>query len=258
MQLDQNIFYEEFLDKIDSLDDSLMKVQTDFENEEYLSEIFRAIHTVKGTADLLGMFDVVTVIHKAEDVLDAIRHGDASMDAKICSVYIELKEYLTICLDNTANGVYDDPTAQNLAIYFEKEFEKYLQMIKDGVFTVTTKTILIVDSTSISRYLIKKTASDEGYSAFMCDNGFDAIKKIKDNDIDLIFCDISNDCEKCKNFLENVKSDILYDHIPIVLMVNYLTDEVKEFAQKIAAKAWLKKPIEVSKLTTILNKLLEK
>ena len=219
MQIDQNIFYEEFLDKIDSLNDTLIDIKSDFTNIELLNAIFRAIHTVKGTADLLGMFDVVTVVHKAEDLLDEIRHGEAMMDDNIWSLYKELKEYLNLSIENTANGIYDDPTTQNLAIYFEKEFEKYLQMIKDGEFDISTKTVLIVESTSLNRYMIKKISSEQGFSAFMCDNGVDAMQKIKDNDIDLIFADINSGCEKCKGFLEAVKGDLLYDHIPIVLFV---------------------------------------
>lgn len=257
MQIDQNIFYEEFLDKIDALDEAIKEMHKDYDNIETLNEIFRAIHTVKGTSDLLGMFDVVAVIHKAEDLLDEIRNGNGQMEKEICSVYSELKEYLKLCIENTANGVYDDPTTQNLAIYFENEFSKYLQMIKDGVFETNVNTVLIIESTSINRYMIKKVASEEGFSAFMCDNGIDAMKKIKDNDINLILCNISSDCEKCKEFLEEVSIDILYDHIPIVLVVDYLTEDIQQFAQKIGAKAWLKKPIEIKKLTTILNKLLD-
>jgi len=256
MQIDQNIFYEEFLDKIDSLSDTLLDIQKDFTDIENLNAIFRAIHTVKGTADLLGMFDVVAVVHKAEDFLDEIRNGEAVMDKKILSLYKELNEYLKLCIENTDNGIYDDPTTQNLAIYFEQEFNKYLQMVKDGVFEVSAKTVLIVEHTSIARYMIKKIVAEQSFSAYMCDNGVDAMKKIKDNDINLIFCDVSNDCEKGRAFLEQVSADILYDHIPIVLIVDYLSLDIREFVQKIGAKAWLKKPIESEKLTTILNKLL--
>lgn len=256
MQFDQNIFYEEFQDKIDSLDDTLREIQNDYTDIENLNAIFRAIHTVKGTADLLGMFEVVAVTHKAEDLLDEIRNGDAVMDSKMCNIYKEFKDYLKLCVENTANGVYDDPITQNLAIYFEKEFDQYLQMIKSGIFGTSTKTILIVENTSIARYMIKKVSSEKGYSAFMCDNGVDAMKKIEDNDIDLIFCDVSSDCDKCRKFLEEVSSDLLYNHIPIVVIVDYLTEEMRLFSQKIGAKAWLKKPVESEKLTIILNKLL--
>lgn len=259
MQIDQNIFYEEFLDKIDSLGDALVEIQNDYSNSEYLNEIFRAIHTVKGTADLLGMFDVVTVIHKSEDLLDLIRHGEVQMDKTLCSLYLELKEFLSLSLDNTANGVYDDPITQNLAIYFEKEFNKYLQMVKSGeLSSLATKTILVVEGTSINRYMVKKVASDEGYSTFMCDNGVEASKKIKDNDIDLIFCSVTKDCEKCREFLLQLHGDILYNHIPVVLIVDYLSEDIRKLAQKVGAKAWLKKPIELPKLTTVLNKFLEK
>lgn len=256
MQIDQNIFYEEFLDKIDSLDDAIKEIEQDLSNQEHINEVFRAIHTVKGTADLLGMFDVVTVIHKAEDLLDLIRNGEAQMDMGLCALYKELKEYLNLSLDNVLNGVFDDPTTQNLAIYFEKEFNYYLQMAKEGKLSQDNKTILVVESTSINRYMIKKTANDLGYSAFICDNGIDAKKKIIDNDIDLIFADLNSDCENCKGFLKDIKHEILYDQIPIVLLVDYFSSDVRKFATQVSAKAWLKKPIEIEKLTTVLNKIL--
>ncbi len=256
MQIDQNIFYEEFLDKIDSLDDSLKEIQSDFTHEEHLNEIFRALHTIKGTADLLGMFEVVTVVHKAEDLLDIIRNGKAQMDQELCNLYKDLKEYLNLCLNNIMNGVFDDPEAQNLAIRFEQEFSYYLQMAEEGRLLAQNKTILVVESTSINRYMIKKIANDAGFSAYICNNGVDAAKKIKDNDINLIFCDLNSDCERCKDFLENVKKEILYDDIPIVLLVDYFSDDIRKFAKKIGAKAWLKKPVEIEKLTGVLDKLL--
>lgn len=256
--MDQNIFYEEFLDKIDALDDAIETLQADFSDKEQLNEMFRAIHTVKGTADLLGMFELVGVVHKAEDLLDEIRNGEAQMDKEICSVYKELNQYLKLTLDNVMNGVFDDMATQNLAIYFTQEFTRYLQMVKDGLFLpATNKTILIVESSSLNRYLIKKVANDLGYNAYMCDNGVEGIKKLQYNNIDLVFCDISQGCEKSQEFLKQVHEDILYDHIPSVLLIDYFTDEIKEIAKSVGAKAWLKRPIEVEKLSAILHKLLD-
>ena len=73
MEIEQNIFFDEFKNKLIILENSLMDVQNNDYNKEDINEIFRAIHTIKGTSDLLGIFDVVSICHKAEDLLEYVR-----------------------------------------------------------------------------------------------------------------------------------------------------------------------------------------
>jgi len=50
-----NIFYDEFMSKLESMEDVLISIDVENSDMKKLNELFRAIHTIKGTADILGM-----------------------------------------------------------------------------------------------------------------------------------------------------------------------------------------------------------
>jgi len=256
MQIDQNIFYDEFKNKLSDFEHSLDDVCENEVNEDHINGIFRSIHTIKSTADLLGMFDIVTITHKAEDILDEVRNNKLSFDSKLCNLFFELKDFISLSVDNISNGIYDDISAQNLANYFKKELEDYHLRANDETRSeLEDINILVVEGSSLNRYMIKKVAIDKGFNVLITDNGIDGFNKIKRNDFDLIFCDISSSNIDTKNMLKLIKNDILYDHIPVVLLVEKIDMELQKYGKEIGAKAWLTKPIQQDQLKIILDKV---
>ena len=45
------------------------------QDSETINAIFRAAHTIKGSAGLFGLDDIVAFTHKVESVLDQVRDG---------------------------------------------------------------------------------------------------------------------------------------------------------------------------------------
>ena len=78
--MDENIFYDEFMNKLQCMENALLDVPSGTYD---IDEIFRSVHTIKGTADLLGMTDVVNITHKAENLLEDIRSGKLILDKKL-------------------------------------------------------------------------------------------------------------------------------------------------------------------------------
>ncbi|MEA2017183.1 MAG: response regulator [Campylobacterota bacterium] len=257
MDIDQNIIYDEFNDKLYLLEKALNEIKDGKSSEENINEVFRSIHTIKGAADLLYMFDVVRLTHKSEDILDEIRHNDLAMDSKLCLLFLEFKDYISLMVENTSAGVFDDTASETLAIYFDKEFTICLQKLQTGESTkVDLKTILVVDSSTITRYTIKQFAQEEGYSVFISDNEIDAFNKIENNEIDLVFCDLVTKDIDIKEFINNIRSNIRYDLTPIVMLVDKIDKNLKQYGKDIEAKAWLHKPINKDELLVVLKKIL--
>lgn len=258
MEIDQNIFFDEFKNKIISLENALIDVKSGNYTDEVINEVFRSIHTVKGTADLLGMFILVSVTHKAEDVLDDVRNKKLLMDDTLCSLFIEFKDYIALSIDNLSMGIFDDEVCDNLAVYFEKEFNTYLHKALNQVIEETTvQTILVVEESTFIRYSIKKIALEHGYNAIITDNSEDAMKKILKYPIDLIICDFSSSQANNKTFINKIVNSLEFDAIPIVMLIDKITLELKEYGKQISAKAWLNKPINEDKLLFILDKILK-
>ncbi|MEO8330780.1 MAG: Hpt domain-containing protein, partial [Candidatus Nanopelagicales bacterium] len=68
-------FRQEVEDRLASLCDGLLKLENHPQPRQLVGALFRDAHTVKGSARMLGLDDVVDVAHRAEDLLGAVRDG---------------------------------------------------------------------------------------------------------------------------------------------------------------------------------------
>ena len=259
MEIEQNIFFDEFNNKLIILENSLIDVKNSNYNytQDDVSEIFRAIHTIKGTADLLGMFEVVSITHKAEDLLQYIREDKIKIDVEICNLYMELKKFIALVVDNVSQGIFDDSSAERLYIVFEKEFNRYIHIVETAIDEYEpVKTILIIDDSAIVRYIIKKIALDEGYNVLTSDNIENGWQKLNEYAVDLLFCDFTEPNKNAINLAETIRIDSKNKSIPIVMLVTNIDATTNKIGKLISAKAWLRKPIEENKVKLVLSKLL--
>ena len=68
-------FRQEVEDRLASLCDGLLKLEQHPQPRQLVGALFRDAHTVKGSARMLGLEDVVGVAHRSEDLLGAVRDG---------------------------------------------------------------------------------------------------------------------------------------------------------------------------------------
>jgi len=259
MEIEQNIFFDEFKNKLIILENSLIDVKNSnyIYKQDEIAEIFRAIHTIKGTADLLGMFDVVALTHKAEDLLQYVRDDKIKIDSEICKLYIDLKNFISLVVDNVSQGIFDDSAAESLYIAFEKEFNRHINMAETSIDEYKpVKTILVIDDSAIVRYMIKKIAIDDGYNVLTSDNTEDGWQKIKNYAVDLLFCDFSEPNKDMVNLAEEIRIDGATKSIPIVMLLTNNDKTTNKLGREISAKAWLRKPIEENKVKLVLSKIL--
>jgi len=247
--MEDNIFYDEFMNKLQCMENALLDVPSGAYD---IDEIFRSLHTIKGTADLLGMVDVVTITHKAEDLLDDIRAGRLILDTKLSLQFLELKRFIALMVENLLSGIDDDEIVKNLFEYFEKELFNYKSKEKE----ISKKTILIIDDSLVIRERTKLIAQDMGYNALTAFNGTQGLEKLKDNKIDLIFCDVSVKEIGGLDMIYKIKRGVHYNNIPVVILLSSKTEELMAVAKNIDAKAWLQKPFEKNKFLVVLDKIL--
>ena len=77
-------FLMEARDNLEFLDENLQKIENG--DDELINSLFRAAHTLKGGAGLVGLDAVKEVTHAAEDLLDAYRQGKIEYDEKMVDV----------------------------------------------------------------------------------------------------------------------------------------------------------------------------
>ena len=75
--------------------------QTDAET---INLIFRAVHTLKGSAGLFGLDGIVAFVHGAETTLDLVRQGHIPMDPILVSVLLRCKDHIAFLLESISAG----------------------------------------------------------------------------------------------------------------------------------------------------------
>ncbi|MDR1397105.1 MAG: chemotaxis protein CheA [Desulfarculales bacterium] len=75
-----NIFYDESAEIIDTLEKGLVELEGSDDPEE-INAVFRAAHTLKGNAGIVGFSDLVDLTHLMEGLLDKMRAGVFQPDA---------------------------------------------------------------------------------------------------------------------------------------------------------------------------------
>ena len=81
-------FLTETTESLDSLDSEVVKLEQDPNDPDLLSNIFRLVHTIKGTCGFLGLPRLEAVAHSAENVLGKFREGELEVDANAVSLIL--------------------------------------------------------------------------------------------------------------------------------------------------------------------------
>lgn len=97
------VFIEEATEIIEKLDIDIINYEEDPENKELLHELFRGVHTLKGSANSFGFSRLGAFVHLFEDVLDHYRDSDISVPAHVIDIFLNavdvIKETMYLEID---------------------------------------------------------------------------------------------------------------------------------------------------------------
>jgi chemotaxis protein histidine kinase CheA len=95
-------FRAEVEDRLASLRDGLLKLESHPSPRQLVGVLFRDAHTVKGSARMLGLAEVVDVAHRSEDLLGALRDGRFPVRADLVDVLLVAAEAIGRALPGSA------------------------------------------------------------------------------------------------------------------------------------------------------------
>ena len=72
----REIFFEETQEHLANVEAILLRLDTDAPLPDDLNAIFRAVHSIKGSAGMLGCTDMAALTHLQENLLDLLRKGE--------------------------------------------------------------------------------------------------------------------------------------------------------------------------------------
>lgn len=97
-------FISESRELLEGLERDLLGLEQASASDETLHAIFRAAHTVKGSAGLFGLEHIVHFAHAIEGLLDEVRNHRVSVTPDRVSLLLRCKDHLLALVDDVATG----------------------------------------------------------------------------------------------------------------------------------------------------------
>ncbi len=97
-------FLDETEEQLDDLVETMLALELDADNANDLNEAFRLIHSIKGSAGMMG-FDSITVLtHHLENRFERFRSGLARLDEPTTSLVLRCIDFLRQCNNRLRDG----------------------------------------------------------------------------------------------------------------------------------------------------------
>ena len=108
MNLDKNLFKSDYISEareiLDTLDDIAIKAAKEVHNSNYLAEILRLLHTLKGSSRMMEYLQIEKVINHLETVFKNIQGNQIEISNKIIQLLMGVNDILHKVIDSIEDG----------------------------------------------------------------------------------------------------------------------------------------------------------
>lgn len=92
----KSLFFEEAMGLLETMESCLLEIESgEATVESHIDAIFRAAHTIKGSAGLFGYDHIVAFTHSVESVLDKVRSRELAMDEALINLCFASQDHIT-------------------------------------------------------------------------------------------------------------------------------------------------------------------
>ncbi|MDZ4337387.1 MAG: chemotaxis protein CheA [Pseudomonas sp.] len=129
MNLDQarGALVQEARELLVDMEDALLEIESDGYNAERVNAIFRAAHTIKGSAGLFGLESLINFTHVVESLLDQVRNGEKTLDGSMLSLLLTGGDYigsLITAVEDRSEAIDPNP---ELRAHLISQLNEYLE-----------------------------------------------------------------------------------------------------------------------------------
>ncbi|MEM8757803.1 MAG: chemotaxis protein CheA [Planctomycetota bacterium] len=97
-------FLTESGELLEELEGDLVTLESSPDDAEMLNQVFRALHTIKGSASFLALTELVDIAHAAESALNAARNGEAVVDRPAMDLLLDAVDTIKVQMNEIAGG----------------------------------------------------------------------------------------------------------------------------------------------------------
>jgi two-component system chemotaxis sensor kinase CheA len=111
MRAAQATFVIESRELLQDMEHALLGLEQEA-SADTINAIFRAAHTIKGSAGLFGLDHIVRFTHVVESVLDALRDGQIAISSKLIEVLLPCRDHIHSLIEAVADGEAEEDAEQ--------------------------------------------------------------------------------------------------------------------------------------------------
>lgn len=278
-----NEFKVEATELLCSSEEDILELEDHRDDKELINRIFRAFHTIKGNAAMIGFEQFASLSHHAEDILSKVRSGGLIPNRKMVDVLLQVVDMLKTLLDKAMSDDIDVLNTSELIARLQgiamdggsnvditgSVLVSQGQQYTPEVSKAGDLRILVAEDDFTSREILRLMLSDYGVVSEV-ENGEEAVKYIRDSFekspmlpfhvvcLDIMMPELDGmEAAKQIRVIEREKGISQRDEAAII-MITALDDPktVLKSLYKCGATSYLVKPVSRPALEKELRKLL--
>ncbi|NOZ11022.1 MAG: chemotaxis protein CheA [Gammaproteobacteria bacterium] len=112
MSFDENtqIFIAESNELLNDMENALLELERSPNDIDLINRVFRAAHTIKGSAGLFGFSHIISFTHVVENLLDDVRKCTVPVNNDLISLFMRVKDHMVSMIQNLVD---ETPTDEN-------------------------------------------------------------------------------------------------------------------------------------------------
>ncbi|MBN1880805.1 MAG: chemotaxis protein CheW [Deltaproteobacteria bacterium] len=113
-------FIIESNEHLSELEENLNRLVDDPKNQEYLNQLFRAVHSIKGSADYIGLEKTGEFLHKMESILERLRQGSLTATKDIIDVLFMGMDTVTSLLQDLSESKEELSSVESASVALDR------------------------------------------------------------------------------------------------------------------------------------------
>ena len=193
-----NIFQQESMEIISSMDGKLLMLEKDGKNTEIAMQLFRDAHSLKGSARMLGFEDIQNLAHKIEDIISLVKEEKLAITSNIADTISECLEFISSLINKTVSQKeeYKSPEIQT---YIEK-----LETIINNYQNIESQNLTQEETNPIKKEFLEKFEKIEN---ILIEILFTISNVRKSKDFEKIY-EIEGDIRTFESIIKTIDSNI--------------------------------------------------
>jgi two-component system chemotaxis sensor kinase CheA len=98
-----------------NMEDGLLGLEHEDNSTDTIGAIFRAAHTIKGSAGLFGLDHIVSFTHVVESVLDMLRNEEIPVSSALIATLLPCRDHISTLIDGVAAGIEGETAEMSAA-----------------------------------------------------------------------------------------------------------------------------------------------